>query len=125
MTTTDPRATLTEILGRCEATTEDARAEAQKRWPQPDTPVPNADMTPSRWFDEGMWVGFVLGAQWQSRRTDLPLVTKALLAVLELADDPIYVRAITGNVTTAINSGPYVTVDSIRRAITEALKEAS
>jgi len=46
--------------------TDDARAEAERRWGDRRT----SDRLPSDWLDEGMASGFVLGAQWAAGRAE-------------------------------------------------------
>ena len=46
--------------------TDDARAEAARRWGDRRT----SDRLPMDWLDEGMASGFVLGAQWAVARAE-------------------------------------------------------
>ena len=46
--------------------TDDARAEAARRWGDRRT----SDRLPTDWLDEGMASGFVLGAQWAAARAE-------------------------------------------------------
>lgn len=51
--------------------TDDARAEAARRWGDRRT----SDRLPMDWLDEGMASGFVLGAQWAAARAETTTAT--------------------------------------------------
>ena len=105
MTTIDPSAVLAAIKARCEP-----GAIEQVAWEA----YPRFDS------DRGKRIAFRAGAEYL--RPDVPLLADALQAVLDLASDPLYVRAISqGTTAIAPNIGPFVTVEDLIRIITTAL----